>query len=780
MRWWPKVTGCATCRCVKPGISVSAWVEARSSRTWRRPRRMAVSASISARSHRRMSGATWSLRERAVCSRLPASPASSVSRYSILEWTSSRSSDHSKRPARTSSRMRARTASMAATSAAARMRQVPSMRAWATDPWMSTSASRRSKETEALKRWARASIGSAKRPDHALPADAFGSALSSGCMEAAAMPNWGRGEYKSDGYGHPVAELLQPGGDAARAGSGERAPRGGRDPACRGPGRGLAGVHAVRGLGRAHPDRAPGGPVPRAPRPGCDRLLALDSRRRPLRAPGGVAGRKGVGGRIAAARLAPADELPGPLHHRLHHPLLRPAFAGAGAGDSGGAYPGPAGADPPALPLQQHQRRAGADALGAAPRGARPRGHGGPLSRAHGRQPHACAHRRGGRARAQVPGDRDAAPGRPAAHLVAHRGHAARCPGSPADAPAAGGERRLPWRRARHGRRRGRDRGGALGRAARDRADQPVPRRGRAPGRQQDGARQHPRATAAALRRRGEHEVGSGRRHLQGDHPHALSHGGGVMLGESRARRILIADDEAPARQRLRDLLDECRESFPLAIVDEARNGREALEVINREKVDIVLLDIRMPEIDGLEAARHIAGMPEPPAIIFTTAFDAYAIKAFQVNAIDYLLKPIRVERLLMALGKTRAAPPVSRQALDAASKLPRRHLSVHERGKIILVPIADVLYLRAELKYVTVRTVEREHLVEESLTHLEEEFADAFVRIHRNCLVARAPIAGFQRNAEESESGWAVLIKGTGEKLPVSRRQHSIVKQFR
>jgi two-component system response regulator AlgR len=253
-----------------------------------------------------------------------------------------------------------------------------------------------------------------------------------------------------------------------------------------------------------------------------------------------------------------------------------------------------------------------------------------------------------------------------------------------------------------------------------------------------------------------------------------------MTLAGTDTPRILIADDEAPARARLRDLLDDCRDGFPLVIVDEARNGREVLEVLNRDKVDIVLLDIRMPEIDGMEAARHISGMAEPPAIIFTTAFDSYAIKAFEVNAIDYLLKPIRAERLLMALGKTRAAPPVSRQALDAASNMPRRHLSVHERGKIILVPIADVLYLRAELKYVTVRTVEREHLVEESLTHLEEEFADSFVRIHRNCLVARSAIAGFERNAEESESGWAVVIKGTNEKLPVSRRQHGVVKQFR
>ncbi|HET7401641.1 MAG TPA: LytTR family DNA-binding domain-containing protein, partial [Usitatibacter sp.] len=210
------------------------------------------------------------------------------------------------------------------------------------------------------------------------------------------------------------------------------------------------------------------------------------------------------------------------------------------------------------------------------------------------------------------------------------------------------------------------------------------------------------------------------------------------------------------------------------------KNGREALEVLNREKVDIVLLDIRMPEMDGMEAARHIAGMPEPPAIIFTTAFDAYAIKAFELNAIDYLLKPIRLERLLTALRKARAAPPVSQAALQAAANQPRRHLSVHERGKIHLVPIADVLYLRAELKYVTVRTAEREYLVEESLTSLEGEFEPLFVRIHRNCLVARTAIAGFERNADEAESGWAVVVKGTGEKLAVSRRQQHVVKQFR
>ena len=251
-----------------------------------------------------------------------------------------------------------------------------------------------------------------------------------------------------------------------------------------------------------------------------------------------------------------------------------------------------------------------------------------------------------------------------------------------------------------------------------------------------------------------------------------------MTLATPEAARVLIADDEAPARSRLRDLLDECRESFPLTIVDEARTGKEALEIAGREKVDIALLDIRMPEMDGIEAARHLAGLAEPPAIIFTTAFDAYAIKAFEVNAIDYLLKPIRQERLLAALRKARA--PVPREALERAANQPRRHLSVHERGRIHLVPVGEILYLRAELKYVTVRTAEREFLVEESLTRLEEEFGEAFVRIHRNCLVARAAIAGFERNADESESGWVAVVRPTGERLSVSRRQQQVVKEFR
>lgn len=250
------------------------------------------------------------------------------------------------------------------------------------------------------------------------------------------------------------------------------------------------------------------------------------------------------------------------------------------------------------------------------------------------------------------------------------------------------------------------------------------------------------------------------------------------------APAILITDDEAPARQRLRDLLSDCAAEFPHTVAGEAKNGREAIERINEGGVDIVLMDIRMPIMDGIEAAQHIAGMESPPQLIFTTAYEAYALKAFEVNAIDYLVKPFRAERLLAALKKVPRRPITQTAANALAQAQPepakRKHLSAHERGRITLIPIEDVLYLRAELKYVTVRVAQREHLIEESLVRLEEEFAERFVRIHRNCLVAKEAIAGFERGASEDESGWAVIVRHTNEKLQVSRRQAHIVRELR
>ena len=149
------------------------------------------------------------------------------------------------------------------------------------------------------------------------------------------------------------------------------------------------------------------------------------------------------------------------------------------------------------------------------------------------------------------------------------------------------------------------------------------------------------------------------------------------------------------------------------------------------------------------------------------------------MHAIDYLLKPIRLGRLFDALSRARAAVPVQTEVLRDLLPEPRKHISVHERGKIHLIPIEDVLFLRAELKYITVRTAEREYLIEESLTALEKEFAARFVRIHRNCLVAKDAIVGFERGGEEGESGWQVKLKGLDERMPISRRQQSIVKEF-
>lgn len=240
---------------------------------------------------------------------------------------------------------------------------------------------------------------------------------------------------------------------------------------------------------------------------------------------------------------------------------------------------------------------------------------------------------------------------------------------------------------------------------------------------------------------------------------------------------IFIVDDETPARNRLKELLADCESQFPLQLVGEAGNGQEALDKLAAHPAEVVLLDIRMPQMDGIELARHLNKLEHPPVIIFTTAYDAYAVKAFEQRAIDYLLKPIRLGRLFEALSRARDAVPIRTEVLRDLMPEPRTHLSVHERGRVILVPIEDVLYLRAEMKYVTVRTAEREYLIEESLTALEKEYAARFVRTHRSCLVAKKAIAGFEKGGEEGESGWVMRLHGVEERLPISRRQLSSVK---
>jgi len=242
--------------------------------------------------------------------------------------------------------------------------------------------------------------------------------------------------------------------------------------------------------------------------------------------------------------------------------------------------------------------------------------------------------------------------------------------------------------------------------------------------------------------------------------------------------RVFIVDDEAPARSRLRVLLTDIVNELPNEVVGEAANGKDALEGLARTPADVALIDIRMPQMDGIELAHHLSRLEGAPAIIFTTAYDQYAVQAFELNAVDYLLKPVRAQRLAAAMDKARRSGPPTREALEKVAPSGRKHLSVAERGRILLVPVSDVLYLKAELKYVTARTREREFLLDESLTHLEEEFGQRFVRVHRNCLVARPAIAGFEKaGIEDGETHWTVLLTGLEEKLPVSRRQWPTVK---
>jgi two-component system response regulator AlgR len=244
--------------------------------------------------------------------------------------------------------------------------------------------------------------------------------------------------------------------------------------------------------------------------------------------------------------------------------------------------------------------------------------------------------------------------------------------------------------------------------------------------------------------------------------------------------KILVVDDEAPARRRLRELLEDCAGALPLVVIGEAGSGREALDLLSGASADLVLSDIRMPDMDGIELARHLLKLPLPPVLIFTTAYHEHAIAAFEVHAVDYLMKPVRVQRLLAALHKVPRLRPLSDARLDRLPAAARRFLSVTERSRVVLVPIEEVIYLKAELKYITIRTAEREFLLEESLTKLEDEFGSRFVRVHRNCLVARDAIRGFERHVSaEGDAHWEVLLRDVTEALPVSRRQQFIVREI-
>ena len=204
--------------------------------------------------------------------------------------------------------------------------------------------------------------------------------------------------------------------------------------------------------------------------------------------------------------------------------------------------------------------------------------------------------------------------------------------------------------------------------------------------------------------------------------------------------KILIVDDEKLARERLCDLV---REIYPDSNIFESHNGLDALTKITDHLPEIILLDIRMPGMDGLELANHLLHFENPPAVIFTTAYQDHAIKAFDANAVDYLLKPIRKDRLHTAIERASA---VTRNMLDKLSEIDqtettRKHLSALVHGDIQLVLVDDIYFLKAEQKYVIAAWPEGELLLDESLVSLEAEFSHKFIRIHRNALVAKNKI---------------------------------------
>jgi len=231
--------------------------------------------------------------------------------------------------------------------------------------------------------------------------------------------------------------------------------------------------------------------------------------------------------------------------------------------------------------------------------------------------------------------------------------------------------------------------------------------------------------------------------------------------------KILIVDDEAPARARMASLVDAVGGH---QVVGEACNGREALDAAARLNPDVVLMDIRMPGMDGLEAASRLVRQSSPPAVIFVTAFGDHALEAFETAAIDYLLKPVRRDRLAEALGKARRLNRAQLDALAEASvdESVRQHILCRRRGGLELIPIENVRFFQADQKYITVNHIGGEDLIEDSLKRLEQEFGDSFVRIHRNALVARRSLLGLEKG---SDGRPCAVLRETDQRLEVSRR---------
>ena len=236
--------------------------------------------------------------------------------------------------------------------------------------------------------------------------------------------------------------------------------------------------------------------------------------------------------------------------------------------------------------------------------------------------------------------------------------------------------------------------------------------------------------------------------------------------------KCLIVDDESLARTRLKAILSDLSDDLNII---ESDNGRDALNKCNDYEPELVFLDIRMPGMSGIEVAQHLTAFEHPPAVVFTTAYNEFALDAFDANAIDYLLKPIRRDRLKTALEKVR---PMTREKKEKlSSEEPRQNFALTEKGKIRLVPLDDVIYFRADSKLVRLRTVDGEHVISEVLNSLEEELSDKFIRVHRNALVSKAHINGLTK--DDKIGKWLVHFKTIDDTLEVSRRQTTHVRKW-
>ena len=251
--------------------------------------------------------------------------------------------------------------------------------------------------------------------------------------------------------------------------------------------------------------------------------------------------------------------------------------------------------------------------------------------------------------------------------------------------------------------------------------------------------------------------------------------------------QVLIIDDEDLARLRLRGLVHDCLD--PKAeVVGEAANANQAIAWLAERTCNMVLLDVQMPGRDGLQLAAELRRQPEPPAIVFVTAHAQHAVQAFDLEAIDYLTKPVKRERLHAALQRV-AQRRSSQHSAPAEALLPEVPvLVISDRGRVLRLPVAEVLYLKAELKYVTLRTALHTHVLDESLSELESRLGDRFLRVHRNALVARDAVRALERRVlapsaeavgdEDGGEVWAVCMEPVGEWLAVSRRQVAAVRE--